>query len=248
MGLGGLGRPKKLRSEPLVSYSNDFISKKWGLAQVAIGSSYQSYVALCSVSAMRRLPAPCRPWCHSGTPFVHSGCVLRQWTSSGCRNFVFGESTRGHIGPGSMVTWATGPATAATAAGFRIQVGISPTRRWATMSSSLESAVLELLWIREWPSLHVWRCRSHAPHIVRAPKARVGRAYTHFSLDWFGATSSGVCRQPTSPCSMASLAPTDEWVAGMETGGFDTDTLDPRVRCPLRVRGRRSSCCLCSLG
>ena len=42
------------------------------------------------------------------------------------------------------------------------------------MSSSLESSVLELLWIREWPSLHVWRCRSHAPHIVRAPKARVG--------------------------------------------------------------------------
>ncbi len=75
-------------------------------------------------------------------------------------------------------------------------------------------------WIREWPSLHVWRCRSHAPHIVRAPKARVGWAYTHFSLDRFGATSSGVCRQPTSPCSMASLAPTDEWVAGMETGGF----------------------------
>ena len=25
---GGLGRPKKLRSEPLVSYSNDFLSKK----------------------------------------------------------------------------------------------------------------------------------------------------------------------------------------------------------------------------
>ncbi len=169
---------------------------------------------------MRRRPLPCRPWCHSGTPFVHSGCVLRQWTSSGCRNFGFGESTRGHIGPGSMDTWATGPATAATAAGFRIQVGISPTRRWATMSSSLESSVLELLWIREWPSLHVWRCRSHAPHIVRAPKARVGWAYTHFSLDWFGATSSGVCRQPTSPCSMASLAPTDDWVACKETGGF----------------------------
>ena len=26
---GGLGRPEKLRSEPLVSYSNDFSSKKW---------------------------------------------------------------------------------------------------------------------------------------------------------------------------------------------------------------------------
>ena len=27
---GGLGRPKKLRGEPLVSYSNDFLSNKWG--------------------------------------------------------------------------------------------------------------------------------------------------------------------------------------------------------------------------
>ena len=105
--------------------------------------------------------------------------------------------------------------------GFQDPCGISPTRRWATMSSSLESYVLELLWIRElWPSLHVWRCRSYAPHDVRAPKARVGWAYTHFSLDWFGATSSGVCRQPTSPCSMASLAPTDSWIACMETDGF----------------------------
>ena len=97
----------------------------------------------------------------------HVACASALWALVGCGEAAATPQVGERCGPERG-------ATAATAAVFTIQVGISPTRRWATMSSSLESAVLELLWIREWPSLHVWRCRSHAPHIVRAPKARVG--------------------------------------------------------------------------
>ena len=98
------------------------------------------------------------------------------------------------------------------------------------MSSSLESSVLELLWIREWPSLHVWRCRSHTPHIVRAPKARVGWALIRYGYPGdptLTYLSTGSVQLPQAFAdsqhflvSMAKLAPTDDWVACMEAGGF----------------------------
>ena len=53
---GDLGRPKKLRSETLVSYSNGFLLKKWGVAIRAVGPRIHRVGCVVSQSTNNRLP------------------------------------------------------------------------------------------------------------------------------------------------------------------------------------------------